>query len=140
MKRNIVIVQCYSTGFNYVQDIIDRDYNPVVLEMKALQDNEASSAYLEEIRAGYKLIDNYFDMIYVKETYEPFMCARYIALGFICLLVLFFIGYVISSIVYFFIDSESPTSSALNYIGLMAPYCFIMCSLGYLVQMPERGF
>ena len=77
---------------------------------------------------------------YVKETYEPFMCARYIALCFICLLVLFFIGYVISSIVYFFIDSENPTSSALSYIGLMAPYCFLMCSLGYLVQMPERGF
>ena len=32
--RNIIIVQCMSTGINYVQDIIDRNCNPVILEVK----------------------------------------------------------------------------------------------------------
>ena len=30
--RNIVIVECMSTGINFIQDIVDRNFNPVVLE------------------------------------------------------------------------------------------------------------
>lgn len=68
--RNIIIVQCSSTGFNFVQDIIDRNYNPVVLEMNPLGDFEAAEIYMNEVRGTYDLIDNYFDMIYEKDTYE----------------------------------------------------------------------
>ncbi|MBR0372271.1 MAG: hypothetical protein IJH63_16430 [Methanobrevibacter sp.] len=32
--RNIIIVQCTSTGKNYVQDIINRKCNPIVLELR----------------------------------------------------------------------------------------------------------
>ena len=31
--RNIIIVELTSTGINYVQDIIDRNHNPIALEL-----------------------------------------------------------------------------------------------------------
>ena len=34
--RNIVIVECISTGINYIEDIINRGHNPVVLEPKRI--------------------------------------------------------------------------------------------------------
>lgn len=68
--RNIIIVQCVSTGVNFVQDIIDRNYNPVVLEMNALGDSEEAQHYVEEIREEYECIDNDFDMVYEGDTYE----------------------------------------------------------------------
>ena len=68
--RNIIIVQCMSTGKNYVQDIIDRNYNPIILEMKAFGDSEEALAYHEEGKAEYDLIENEFDLIYEKDTYE----------------------------------------------------------------------
>ena len=68
--RNIIIVQCMSTGKNYVQDIIDRNYNPIILEMKAFGDSEEALVYHEEVKAEYDLIENEFDLIYEKDTYE----------------------------------------------------------------------
>ena len=68
--RNIIIVQCSSTGVNFVQDIIDRNYNPVVLEMQALGDSEEAELYIEEIREEYDGIEADFDMIYERDTYE----------------------------------------------------------------------
>ena len=68
--RNIIIVQCMSTGKNYVQDIIDRNCNPVVLEMNPFGDSEDALAYQEEVKSEYKLIENDFDLIYEKDTYE----------------------------------------------------------------------
>jgi len=59
-----------STGKNYVQDIIDRNYNPIILEMKAFGDSEEALAYHEEVKAEYDLIENEFDLIYEKDTYE----------------------------------------------------------------------
>ena len=38
--RNIIIVQCTSTGKNYVQDIINRKCNPIVLELKVKNDSK----------------------------------------------------------------------------------------------------
>ena len=68
--RNIIVVQCFSTGINFVQDIIDRNYNPVILEMKVLEESKEAELYMEESRKDYDLIDNYFDMIYEQDTYE----------------------------------------------------------------------
>ena len=42
--RNIVIVECISTGINYIEDIINRGYNPVVLEPKRI-DTEVGREY-----------------------------------------------------------------------------------------------
>ena len=68
--RNIIIVHCMSTGRNYVQDIIDRNYNPVVLEMNPYDDSEEAMAFYEEVKEGYELIENDFDLIHEKDTYE----------------------------------------------------------------------
>ncbi len=68
--RNIIIVQCMSTGINYVQDIIDRNCNPIILEMNPFGDSEDALSYQEEVRADYDLIENEFDLIYEKDTYE----------------------------------------------------------------------
>ena len=68
--RNIIIVQCMSTGKNYVQDIIDRNCNPMVLEMKPFGDSEDAMAYQEEVKEEYELIENDFDLIYENDTYE----------------------------------------------------------------------
>ena len=68
--RNIIIVQCSSTGVNYVQDILDRNYNPVVLEMLPFGDSEEAERYIEEIREEYEGIEASFDMVYEQDTYE----------------------------------------------------------------------
>ena len=33
--ENIIVVDCKSTGINYISDIINRGYNPIVLELKS---------------------------------------------------------------------------------------------------------
>ena len=39
-KRNIIVVECISTGINYIEDIINRGYNPIVLEPKMIDTEE----------------------------------------------------------------------------------------------------
>ena len=68
--RNIIIVQCMSTGKNYVQDIIDRNCNPIVLEMKPFGESEDALDYQEEVMHEYSLIENDFDLIYEKDNYD----------------------------------------------------------------------
>ncbi len=68
--RNIVVVECISTGINYIQDIIARNYNPVVLEMAASADNEESLLYKQIVEDSYKRIKHDFDLIHEKDTYE----------------------------------------------------------------------
>ncbi len=68
--RNIIIVECTSTGINYVQDIIDRNYNPIVLELKPVNDSEETKQFKKELEETYELIKCDFDMIYEKDTYE----------------------------------------------------------------------
>lgn len=67
---NIVVVQCKSTGINYIQDIIDRNHNPVILEMNPFGDTEEAKAHLNEVRSAYDLINADYDLIYEKDTYE----------------------------------------------------------------------
>ena len=68
--RNIIIVQCMSTGINYVQDIIDRNCNPVILEVKPFDDTEEAREYQKEVEEEYKLIEADYDLIYEKDSYE----------------------------------------------------------------------
>ena len=68
--RNIIIVQCTSTGINYVQDIIDRNCNPIILELKPFGDTEEARIFHEEVLESYKLITADYELIYEKDTYE----------------------------------------------------------------------
>ena len=68
--RNIIIVECFSTGKNYIKDIIDRNYNPVVLEVKSYDDSTESKRYQKEVKECYESIDEDFELIHEKDTYE----------------------------------------------------------------------
>lgn len=68
-KRNIIIVECRSTGINYIEDLINRGYNPVVLEVH-YGDSEVSQQYHELSVSEYEGIKYDFDMIYEQDTYE----------------------------------------------------------------------
>lgn len=67
--RNIIIVECMSTGINFIQDIIDRNYNPIVLDLKDI-DNEMGRIYQQHKQDDYKLIKEDFELIIEKDTYE----------------------------------------------------------------------
>ena len=67
--RNIIVVECISTGKNYIGDIINRGYNPVVLHLKD-SDTEDGKKFGEHVLEEYKLIPYEFDMIYERDTYE----------------------------------------------------------------------
>ena len=65
--RNIIIIDCISTGINFIGDIINRGYNPVVLELKPNGDVES---YQKMLKHNYDEINEEFDMIFEKDTYE----------------------------------------------------------------------
>ena len=67
--RNIVIVECISTGINFIEDIVNRGYNPVVMHLKA-PDSEEGKHFDEFIYEEYKNIDYDFDMVFEQDTYE----------------------------------------------------------------------
>lgn len=67
--RNIIVVECISTGKNYIGDIIKRMYNPVVLHLKD-SDTEDGKKFGEHVLEEYKQIPYEFDMIYEKDTFE----------------------------------------------------------------------
>lgn len=68
--RNIIVVECMSTGTNYIQDIIDRNYNPVVLELNIDDDSEEAVSYKKHRTRRYESINCKFEIIYEKDTYE----------------------------------------------------------------------
>lgn len=68
--RNIIIVECISTGVNFIEDIINRGYNPIVLEPKMIDDTEEGEQYKKEVHEQYKRIKYDFEIIYEKDSYE----------------------------------------------------------------------
>ena len=71
--RNIIIVNLYSTGANFIGDVVRRNYNPIVLEMTP-DESGASDELIEEYESGissaYNSIDESFEIIHEKDTYE----------------------------------------------------------------------
>ena len=60
--RNIIVVDCVSTGVNYIEDIANRGYNPVILE---LQPGELDIVkYNEKMQRNYDRIEYDYDLIY----------------------------------------------------------------------------
>ncbi|WP_296887899.1 ATP-grasp domain-containing protein [uncultured Methanobrevibacter sp.] len=66
--KSIVIVDCISTGINYIGDIINRGFKPVVLEL--IPAGEDVEAYRKMLNSHYSQIDEKFDIIYERDTYE----------------------------------------------------------------------
>ena len=67
--RNIVVVEAISTGYNFIRDIVNRNYNPVILDMN-VKATESNLPYLSMVKSAYDKIDVDYDIIYNKDTYE----------------------------------------------------------------------
>ena len=68
---NIIIVECFSSGKNFIKDIVRRNYNPIVLEQKL---KGITEEFIEEktklYNSEYAAIDEDFDLIYEQDTFE----------------------------------------------------------------------
>ena len=69
IMRNIIIVGCISTGINFVEDIFNRGYNPIALDLK-VEDTQDGREFAEFVINDYKRIPCEIDMIYEGETFE----------------------------------------------------------------------
>ncbi len=67
--RNIIVVECISTGKNFIGDIINRGYNPIVLNLKD-SNTEDGKKFGQHVLEEYEKIPYEFDVIYEKDTYE----------------------------------------------------------------------
>ena len=67
--RNIVIVEAISTGYNFIRDIVNRNYHPVILDMN-VKPTEDNKAYQSMVNGAYAKIDVDYDLVYNKDTYE----------------------------------------------------------------------
>ena len=66
--RNIIVVDCQSSGTNYIADIVNRGYNPVILEL--LPTGNDTEKYKKTIQSSYSRIEYEYDLIYEQGTYE----------------------------------------------------------------------
>ncbi len=69
--KSIIIVDCISTGKNFIKDIIRRNYKPVILEPKFDSRTPEEVAkrrewYIDE----YATIDEEYDLIFEQDTFE----------------------------------------------------------------------
>ncbi|MCR4923752.1 MAG: ATP-grasp domain-containing protein [Lachnospiraceae bacterium] len=64
--RGIVIVDLLSTGFNYVTDIVQRGYKPVIVESLVI----SNSFVYDEVKEYYKKIRSAHVIIKEKDSYE----------------------------------------------------------------------
>ena len=67
--RNIIVVECISTGINFVEDIINRGYNPIALDLKVAE-TPGGRDFAEFVINDYKRIPYDIEMIYEQETFE----------------------------------------------------------------------
>ena len=67
--KNIVVVECKSTGKNFIEDIVNMGYNPIVLETN-VADTEEGKKYSQLRTDDYANIKHDFELIHEKETYD----------------------------------------------------------------------
>lgn len=67
--RNIVVVEASSTGYNYIRDIVNRNFNPIILDLKG-DGSEESKQYKEMTYQSYAMIEEDYELIIEKDTYE----------------------------------------------------------------------
>ena len=67
--RNIIIVECVSTGINFIRDIVNRNYYPIVLQTR-FGDNQENEIYEMLARESLEKIEDEFELIREKESYE----------------------------------------------------------------------
>jgi len=65
--KSILVVECISTGLNFIEDIIHRGYNPVALSVRV---GDGAQAYSKLAEDSLKRIPYSFDRIVEQDTYE----------------------------------------------------------------------
>jgi hypothetical protein len=65
--RNIIVVDCISSGVNYIEDITNRSYNPVILEL--LPGEADVDEYKQKMKSNYSRIEYEYDIVFEKDTY-----------------------------------------------------------------------
>jgi len=66
--RNIIVVDCISSGTNYIEDIVNRGHNPIILEL--LPGEADPEEYGKKMQSNYSRIEYEYDIIHEKDTYE----------------------------------------------------------------------
>ena len=69
MMRNIIVVEAVSTGANFIRDIVNRNYNPIILNTR-IEETEDNQAYMEMHRIAKEKIDFDAEVLLEKDTYE----------------------------------------------------------------------
>lgn len=67
-KRNIIIVNCGSTSINFVEDVLNRGYNPIFLDTRPI-DSEEGQKFGELVFTSHAHIKN-VELIHEQESYE----------------------------------------------------------------------
>ena len=78
---------------------------------------------------------------FVKNNLGLFKIARYMALGFVFVLALFFFGFFIGAFIYLFshFSELSFFTSALKFFGVMLPLCFLISMLLNVIANKESN-
>lgn len=66
--KHIIVVDCISSGTNYIEDIVNRGYKPVILELLPGEANPKE--YKQKMQSNYSRIEYEYDIIYEQDTYE----------------------------------------------------------------------
>jgi glutathione synthase/RimK-type ligase-like ATP-grasp enzyme len=66
--RNIIVVDCISSGTNYIEDIVNRGYKPVILELQSGEMNVEE--YKQKMQSNYDRIGYDYDLVFEKDTYD----------------------------------------------------------------------
>lgn len=66
--KDIVVVDCISSGVNFIRDIFNMGYNPVILELKP--NTSDIKAYEEKMNLAYGEIDYPYELIHERDSYE----------------------------------------------------------------------
>ena len=66
--RNIIVVDCISSGTNYIEDIVNRGYNPIILEL--LPGEADPEEYEKKMQSNYSRIEYKYDLVFEQNTYE----------------------------------------------------------------------
>ena len=66
--RNIIVVDCISSGTNYIEDIVNRGHKPVILELQSGEMNV--DEYKQKMQSNYDRVGYDYDLVFEKDTYE----------------------------------------------------------------------
>ena len=64
---NIIVVDCISSGVNYIEYIVNRRHNPIILELLPREANVEE--YKQKMQSNYDRIEYEYDLVFEQGTY-----------------------------------------------------------------------